>query len=672
MADAYSSSSRGQVESKGPGVDASALIMVAIVVAGLYLGRDVLVPLVVAVLLSFVLAIPVRKLQALGLGRTFPVALVVVLAFCALTALAAVITSQLTDLATDLPRYQSTIRDKVTALKSTTSGHGPLERLVGMLQGLSDEVSGKDGPAAAPVKPGDATPDRPLPVEITMPRSSAIGMISGYVAPVLHPLATAGLVAVFTIFMLLQRGDLRNRAIRLAGSHDLQRTTAAMNDAAKRLSRFFLVQVLLNSGFGLLVGIGLWAIGVPSPTLWGILAAISRFVPYVGVVIAAGGPLILAAAVDPHWTMFAFTAAFFAASELLLGQVIEPLVYGHSTGLSPVAVIVSVTFWTWLWGPIGLILATPLTVCLVVIGRHVDRLEFLEVMLGDRPPLTVVESFYQRILAGDAGEAIEQADDFLKAHSVLTFYDDIAVRALGLAQADLARGALDEARLGRISDTVGQLVEDLAEREGDPTAQDARKADTKRAAGDADLDAALDESDARARDLPTLDRASLPAGWNGEAAVLCIAGRNELDRAAAAMLVQVLGRHGLGARAESAEVLTSAGVVRLFDPSVQTVCLCYLDTSSPAHVRYATRRIRRRLPNARIVVGAWGISEGDAKALCEAARSDGCAGRLIEAARLCLDGALAAGALPAGSAPANSVPESILAPDMTAEVVAVA
>lgn len=639
MANGYSSSRRGQIEPTAPDFNASALLGAGIVVAGLYFSRDVLVPFVVAVVLSFVLAIPVRKLQVWGLGRTFPVAVVVLLAFVVIGAIAFVVASQLTELAGDLPRYQSTIRDKIATLKGAATGHGPLERLADMLQGLSEEFAGKPPAGEAPAKVGEATPQRPVQVEITNTRASPLATVLGFVTPILHPLATTGLVAVFTIFILLQRGDLRNRAIRLAGSHDLQRTTAAMNDAASRLSRLFLVQVLVNSAFGVIVGIGLWAIGVPSPILWGIMAALSRFIPYVGAVLAAGGPLILSAAVDPNWTMLALTAAFFICCEMLVGYVVEPLVYGHSTGLSPVAVIASVTFWTSLWGPVGLILATPLTVCLVVLGRHVDRLEFLDIMLGDRPPLTVAESFYQRVLASDAGEAIEQAELFLHDHALATYYDEVAIKGLALAQVDLTRGALDPSQLARIEDTVGQLIEDLSEHEHEVPDVDPKKAEVKRAAGDEDLDESLDQADQVSQGLPSIPAHRLAPEWQADGAVLCLAGRNELDRASALMLAQILEKHGLGTRTEGADALTSTGAASLLGASTRVVCLSYLDTSSPVHVRYAVRRIRRRLPGVTIIVGSWGLDAQAAQGLCDVARSDRCASRLIEAAQICLEAA---------------------------------
>jgi predicted PurR-regulated permease PerM len=636
MANGYSAARGGEVEAKGPVVGPSTLAAAGVIVAALYFGREVLVPFVVAVLLSFVLAGPVRGLQKLGLGKSFPVAIVVLCAFLFIFAVMAILTNQTAELVGELPRYQTTIREKVTALRDTVAGSGPLERLVDMFQSLSSELSMKA--PTDPLAPESATPQKPLPVEITNQSGGPLGTIAALLSPVVHPLAMMGLTIVFTVFMLIQRGDLRNRAIRLAGSHDLQRTTEAMNDAASRLSRFFLVQVLLNSGFGLFVGIGLWLIGVPSPVLWGILAAISRFIPYVGVVLAAGGPLILAAAVDPYWTMLGMTALFFALSEFLLGQVIEPLVYGHSTGLSPIAVIGSVTFWTWLWGPIGLLLATPLTVCLVVLGRHVDRLAFLEVMLGDRPPLTLAESFYQRVLAGDSGELVEQAYGFLKEHTLATYYDEVAVKGLALAQSDREREALDEKRLARVVDTMAVLIEDLAEHEdvggaGESAKAEAKHAETKRAAGDEGLDEWLDEADRRALDLPVLARVE---GAAPTPSVICLGGRNELDGIGAALLAQILARHGVEAVVEGPET-PGDDVVKLPDPRARIVCLSYLDTSSPAHVRYTVRRLRRRLPEAKVIVGAWGLDEGATKGFCESTRTDYCTSRLTETAGICLD-----------------------------------
>ncbi|MFC7554050.1 AI-2E family transporter [Pseudoroseomonas wenyumeiae] len=254
-------------------------------------------------------------------------------------------------------------------------------------------------------------------MEVHQPQPTPLEMVKTYLSPVLSPLAHIGIILIVTIFVLLQREDLRDRLIRLFGSSDLHRTTVAMDDAAYRLSRYFLTQVAINASFGFIIGLGLMIIGLPSPILWGILAGLLRFVPYVGAILGALLPVALAAAVDPGWSMMIWTAALFLAIEPVIGHIIEPLAYGHSTGMSPVSVVLAAIFWSWIWGPIGLLLSTPLTLCLVVLGRHIDRLEFLDVILGDRPALTPVENFYQRTLAGDPDEAQEQAELLLKDRS---------------------------------------------------------------------------------------------------------------------------------------------------------------------------------------------------------------------------------------------------------------
>ena len=424
-------------------------ILAAIIVMVLYFGREIIIPIALAILLSFVLAPLVGLLQRVRIPRGLAVVSVVMIAFAVIFAMGSLLATQLAQLAGDLPRYQSTISEKIQSFRDTTAGRGTLERASGMLKDLSKELD-KPKEAATALGAGaspNAAPPKPVPVEVLQPDPGALQSLQSLISPLLHPLATTGIIIIFVIFILLQREDLRNRLIRLAGSHDLQRTTAALDDAASRLSRLFLIQLLVNGSFGVVIGIGLWLIGVPSAILWGILAGVLRFVPYIGAFIAAAFPLALAVAVDPTWSMLLWTVALFVVVEPIVGHVIEPMVYGHSTGLSPVAVVASATFWTALWGPIGLVLATPLTVCLVVLGRHVERLEFLDVMFGDRPALSPPEIFYQRMLAGDPTEASEKAEEFLKERSLSSYYDEVALKGLQLAQADAQRGALDRERM---------------------------------------------------------------------------------------------------------------------------------------------------------------------------------------------------------------------------------
>jgi predicted PurR-regulated permease PerM len=612
-------------------------VLAVIIIATLYFGREIFIPIAMAILLSFVLAPLVGLLQRIRVPRGIAVVSVVILAFGLIFAMGSQLASQLTQLAGDLPRYQSTISEKIQSFRETTAGRGTLERASGMLKDLSKELdkpNAESAPAAGSLPSPKAGPLSPVPVEVRQPDPGALESLRALISPLLHPLATTGIIIIFVIFILLQREDLRNRLIRLAGSYDLQRTTAALDDAASRLSRLFLIQLLLNGTFGLVIGIGLWLIGIPSAVLWGILAAVLRFVPYIGAAIAAAFPLVLAVAVDPGWTMLLWTLALFLVVEPVVGHVIEPMVYGHSTGLSPVAVVASATFWTALWGPIGLVLATPLTVCLVVLGRHVERLEFLDVMFGDRPALSPPEIFYQRMLAGDPTEAAEKAEEFLKERSLSSYYDEVALKGLQLAQADSERGALNHERLTKIRDAVAEFASDLAD-------QDDRPPPKVNATTDAEATSAVESvaEDAPYENLPVLGKSGLLPEWQSEHPVLCVAGRSLIDEAAAIMLGQLSTAHGLNARVEATEALSTANIFRLETTGVMIVCLVYLDASAPAHMRYAVRRLRRKLPKATIILGCWmkDVDAGGLERLRDGARADLVAASLGEAVKLCIE-----------------------------------
>ena len=603
----------------------------------LYFGREIIIPIALAILLSFVLAPLVGLLQRARVPRGLAVVSVVIIAFTLIFAIGSLLAAQLTQLARDLPSYQSTITEKIQSFRETTAGRGTLERASGMLKDLSKELDKpKDAASAlgAGASPKAAAPLIPVPVEVRQPDPGALESLQSLISPLLHPLATTGIIVIFVIFILLQREDLRNRLIRLAGSHDLQRTTAALDDAASRLSRLFLIQLLLNGSFGVVIGTGLWLIGVPSAILWAILAAVLRFVPYIGAAIAAAFPLALSLAVDPTWSMLLWTLALFIVVEPIVGHVIEPMVYGHSTGLSPVAVVASATFWTALWGPIGLVLATPLTVCLVVLGRHVERLEFLDVMFGDRPALSPPEIFYQRMLAGDPTEASEKAEEFLKERSLTSYYDEVALKGLQLAQADAERGALDHERLTKIRDAVSEFANNISD-------QDDRPLPKVNSTTDAEATSAVETvaEDAPYENLPILNKKDLPPEWQGEHPVLCVAGRSLIDEAAAIMLGQLSTSHGIAARVEAAEVLSTANVFRLETTGVAIVCLIYMDASGPAHMRYSVRRLRRKLPEAIIVLGCWmkDMDPGALEKLRDSAKADLAAASLGEALKLCIE-----------------------------------
>jgi predicted PurR-regulated permease PerM len=608
-------------------------VVTAIIIGALYFGRELFVPIALAILLSFVLAPLVRVLRRWHIPRGMSVVGVVLLAFLSIFALGGLIAAQVTELAGELPRYQFTMREKIKSLRGTAATSGTLERAADVLQDLGKELNKpKDAsttaaPSLQPTPLGQEV--KPIPVEVRQPPPTALESIAALISPLLRPLTTTGIVAIFVIFILLQREELRNRFIKLAGSHDLQKTTIALDDAATRLSRLFLIQLALNTGFGLAIGAGLWMIGVPSPILWGILAAVLRFVPYIGAVISAVFPLTLAAAVDPGWSMLFWTGALFLVAEPLLGHVIEPVAHGHTTGLSPIAVVASATFWTALWGPVGLVLATPLTVCLVVLGRHVEQFKFLDVMLGDRPALSPPELFYQRMLAGDPAEAIDKAEEFLKERSLSNYYDEVALPGLKLAQSDVSRGALDRAQTEAIKASVAEVVDNLVDQEDRTPAKETTR--------DIEAVATLESANQQISDLPVLEKDKLAPEWQSGIPVLCAAARGPLDEAVTMILAQLLEKHGLRARLAGAETIATASISHLETKGVMVVFLSYLDASSQAHMRYTIRRLRRRLPQARIILGCW-MANSDG-ALRDSVSADDIATNLRDVVRLCLEAA---------------------------------
>ena len=596
-----------------PGLRGLLTLAVGVVlVAALYFGREVFVPLVLAILLSFVLAPVVHLLRRIRLGRVPSVIVAVLLALAVVGGIGAVIGTQVAGLAGNLPQYQSTVQKKFAGLQ-----HGWLGEANKLLQKFNhqvQDVTEKADAAGTTAETGPAgdTPKAQL-VRVQEPELSPLALAEKVLGPVVSPLTDVGIVLVVVVFLLLQREDLRNRMIRLFGSSDLHRTTVAMDDAAGRLGTYFLAQLGMNATFGVIVGVGLWIIGVPNPLLWGVLSAIMRFIPYIGAIVSGVFPVALAAAVDPGWSMVIAAAALFLIAEPVFGQVVEPLLYGHSTGLSPFAVIVSTLFWGFLWGPIGLILATPFTVCLVVLGRHVDSLEFFDVLLGDRPPLTPVENFYQRMLAGDPDEVREIAEGMLKDRSLSSYYDEVALKGLQLAANDHARGVVTPAQLENIRASAHSLVQDFE--------------------GLDDVEPPIDGKAVNPSETPTLaervhpkteavpahapPRDALPEAWRGETPVLCLAGRGPLDEASSAMLAQLLRKHGLGAQVTPYQSASREGIRNLDLSGVAMVCISYLDiTGSPSHLRYLLERLRRRAPGISILVGLWPVGE---KVLTDAA-----------------------------------------------------
>ena len=585
-----------------------------VVVAALYFGREVLIPVTIAVLLSFVLAPIVHLLRRLRFGRVPSIVLAVFVALAILVSIGVAVGTQLADVAAKIPEYASTIEVKVATVRAYTVDRvaaliEPMRRLVNPRTNNEQPPQSAASPAREPHNPSANRSDKSQnnsEAKAEAPtQAGPLPLLKNYLPSLLSPLASIGIVLVVAVFVLLQKEDLRDRLIRLFGSSDLHRTTAALDDAAARLSRYFLTQLAINAAFAMVVGAGLWLIGVPNPLLWAIFAGIFRFVPYIGAFLSAAVPILLAAAVDPGWSMVWWTIGLYLVVELAVGQVIEPILYGHSTGLSPFAVIVSAIFWTWIWGPIGLVLSTPMTLCLVVLGRHVERLELFDVLLGDRPALTPVESFYQRILAGDVDEVQDHAELLLKKQSLSSYYDEVALRGMKLAAKDSERGVLLPRQLDGVRKAIEALVKELAGYDDD---EPKAAASVSEPAGTPRQEQEDKEKLAAKRAPPrnVSDDENLSVLWRTEQPVLCLGGKGPLDEAASCMLGQLLEKHGIGSRVAAFSAASRDAIGRLDVADIAMVCVSYLDISgNPPHLRYLIKRLRLKLPQASILVGIW-------------------------------------------------------------------
>jgi predicted PurR-regulated permease PerM len=465
------------------------------------------------------------------------------------------VATQLVKLASDLPTYQATVTAKTQALQHSLGNGQFLESLMGAVDQLTGEFPETDT---------DNSPVTPTPVTITNSGAGPLDLIQGVLGSVLGPLATGAIVLVFLIFLLLEREDLRDRFLKLVSRGDLRTSTKVMNEAAARVGRYLLVQFAVNFGYGTIFGTGLWLIGVPNAILWGLLAALFRYIPFVGTLMAASIPFMLAFAVDPGWFMLLASIALFVSLELIITNAIEPRLYGSSTGLSPLAVLVAAMFWATLWGPIGLILSTPITVCLVVLGRYVPQLAFFETLLGSEPVLSQPERLYQRLVSGNVEEAVELAEDYIAEHDVPHFYLDVAIPALVLAEIDLSLDVSDLSHRRNVMDSMRAVMDDI------------------------DIDA---EPKAMSGDAPR---------------VLCIGGRTELDDAAAQILMRLIGPEYGPVKALAPLAIRPESIGQLALDEVEVVCLCYLDDNPRSHARLVARRLSRRSPAIKIIAVAMG------------------------------------------------------------------
>lgn len=549
---------------------AAGLVTAAAIVAALYFASEVLIPITLAALLTFILAPLVDLLRRIRIPRVAAIIATVLLALGIIVGVGAVIGTQVADLAGQLPKYQTTLESKVTKLRDSTIA--PLSRAVEKFRSRSEQQQSPKPPAQGANADTGST-QKPVPVVVQQPALSPLQVGQNVIAPILHPAATLLIMLVVTIFALLYREDIRDRAIRLFGAGDLSRTTAAMDDAGNRLSRYFIAQLSVNSAFGVVIGIGTYFIGVPHPILWGIMGAVLRFVPYIGAWIAAALPTLLAAAVDPGWSMALMTIGLYACTEFFAGQILEPLIYGHSTGLSPIAVVVAAIFWTWLWGAIGLIISTPLTLCAVVLGRHFEQLSFIDILLGSRPALRPSESLYQRLLAGDVDEAQEQLEEFAGVHSLVDYYDDVAIEALQFASADFKSRKLSHSAAGDFRSAFKELIE-FAQEVVEP------------------------------KDKAPAEQATTEPAPASNARVLCLPGRGPFDAIAAEMLSQLLERRGITASRVTDKAADRQTLESIEMNDVVLVCVLYLQARGfPAHARLLIGRLKQRNPQTKVILG---------------------------------------------------------------------
>jgi predicted PurR-regulated permease PerM len=536
----------------------SNVVLSAFIMLVLYFGRILLVPLALSALLTFMLAPLVTRLQR-WLGRIGAVLLVVMMMFAATGGVAWVLARQTIDLAVQLPGYKANIQAKLRSIQIPE--HGPLSRISETLEDLKKDLPG--GPENDITSRTDSTlqsAEKVTPVEIVDGKNQRLEFMQVVLAPVLEPLGTAALVLILLIFMLMQREELRNRLIRLIGQGRMSATARAMDDAGARVSRYLLMLLVVNVTYGIAVAIGLQFIGVPNAILWGALATVLRFIPYLGPWIAAAFPILLSLAASPGWIPPLLTMALFIVLELISNNVMEPWLYGSSTGVAPIALIVAALVWTWLWGPVGLVLSTPLTVCLVVMGRHIPKLAFLSIVLGDDEALTPAEDCYQRLLRAGEHDEMELVDNYLKTNPLSALFDSVLLPVVAAAGTDHRLGFIDAGQLESVEHSLSDMV------------------------------------DAVSPDFPAAD--------DGVPGICCVPARALRDQLAGDMLVRLLWQQGVPARSAVAKMPLSELAAWLRNADV--VCISVVAPSTLIHARYLCAKIRALSAGLKIVVGFWG------------------------------------------------------------------
>ncbi len=572
-----------------PGIRNVAILFA--VVAILYVARDLLIPLTFAVTLSMILAPFVAVLQKLRLGRVASALLVIVFATASVGGISWVIFNELISVAIELPGYQENITKKIEAIRAPSNS--VLGRAASSVKELGKMASAPSvvPPAEVPPTPGvpagpnerktrRAVPNpasRPLAVQVVEQPGSELQYVGDMIKPFLRPFAVFGMVLIFSLYLLIEQNDLRNRLFRLVGLHQLNVMTQALDDATQRVGRYLMLQLLVNVCFGALCATGLYLIGLPYAALWGAVAAILRIVPYVGSVVATSLPLLLSLAEFDGWGPPLMVFALFVTLEVITGNFVEPWLYGIHTGVSSLALLMTTVFWAALWGPAGLILSTPLTVCVVVLGRYVPQFSFLHILLGDEATLVAEAQIYQRLLAMDDQEARAVADRYLKDHSLAQLYDSVLIPALTMAEHDRHKGALDPAREQFLFLSLKEMLAELP--------------DYSLKTEPVNTEAAMEP------------KTEWPAGR-----VICIPANDEADEITAAMLSQLLELGGCVALSFPIEA-DLLEMVQVLEPSADDViCISSLPPFAFSHAKTLSRQLRSSYPRTRLVVGVWGFS----------------------------------------------------------------
>jgi predicted PurR-regulated permease PerM len=580
------------------------LLNLVLVVAVLYFARDIFIPIALAVLFAFLLAPLVMRLRRLGWGRVPSIITVVTLSFVVMAVVGFLMTAQLTELGHKLPEYQHNIHQKIESIRESSKG------LVGRFSRFTHDFSQELKPASSPSQPAPGD-QKPVPVEIREGDISPFQLLPKVLGSVIGLLLTGVIVVVFVIFMLLQQEDLRDRVIRLAGWRQLNVTTKALDEAGQRVSRYLIAQLVVNAAYGVPAGIALYFLGVPNPILWGLMAALLRYIPYLGIWIAAIMPAVVVFAIDPSWVKPVTVFGIYVGIDLLMYNFVEPLVYGNTTGLTPLAILVAAVFWAWLWGPVGLLLATPLTVCVAVLGRYVPSLRFLGVLLSDDEVLTPEKRFYQRLLADDLEEGSEIAEEFLKGKSLEELYGAVIVPALALAEEDCLAGRLDDDQQESVFRNARLLVEDIGPRAHEIVS------------GENGAKHRLNGKNAAREMVSPL-----------QPRVLSLPARGEADEIVALMLAQLLNARGIATKPVSASALTSERLDEANGAKIEVVCVSSVTPNRGLHARYLCKRLRDQIPNIRIV--AVMLTHRDAQAVRKpelTAPADETATTLVEAVK---------------------------------------